>query len=186
MIQELKGPENAPDKSHTYKIVHIASHFNADPAGDNIKSFLLLAGQNTALDQKGQGFHLTLDELRSQNNLQLIFAGVDLLTLSACQTAVTVQTGEGHEIDGLGGVAQEQGAEAVLASLWSVYDESTSKLMTRFYKLWTDPMKMPAKVDALRHAQLDMLGVTYTANGQFRVASDPAVAPTDNLSLIHI
>jgi CHAT domain-containing protein len=180
LIQELKGPENAPDKSHTYKIVHIASHFNADPAGDNIKSFLLLAGQNTALDQKGQGFHLTLDELRSQNNLQLIFAGVDLLTLSACQTAVTVQTGEGHEIDGLGGVAQEQGAEAVLASLWSVYDESTSKLMTRFYKLWTDPMKMPAKVDALRHAQLDMLGVTYTANGQFRVASDPAVAPTDN------
>jgi len=179
LIQELKGPDNAPDKNPPYKIVHIASHFNADPAGDNIKSFLLLAGQNTALDQNGLGFHLTLDELRSQNNLQEIFAGVELLTLSACQTAVTVQTGEGHEIDGLGGVAQDQGAEAVMASLWSVYDESTSKLMARFYKLWTGSKKKLTKVDALRQAQLDMLGVTYTMNGQFRVASDPDVAPTE-------
>jgi CHAT domain-containing protein/tetratricopeptide (TPR) repeat protein len=201
LIEELKKNASAGGSS-PYKIVHIASHFNADPAGDYVKSFLLLAGKNANLDQNGQGFHLTLDELQNDDDLSLIFQGVDLLTLSACQTAVTVEAkrargepsveinamgervevlgakrGEGEEIDGLGEVAQVQGADAVIASLWSVNDQSTSKLMARFYKLWTDPAKKMAKVDALSQAQRDMLGVNYTANGQSRAASDPDVAP---------
>lgn len=157
LISELTGVATSPN-SQPYKIVHIASHFNADPAGDYIKSFLLLAGQNAALDQKGQGFHLTLDDLKNEENLRLIFKNVDLLTLSACQTAVAVQNGDGREIDGLGGVAQEQGADAVMASLWSVDDQSTATLMEDFYKLWTDPAAKLSKAEALRKTQVKMIG----------------------------
>lgn len=160
LIDELKGANSSQHRTQPYKIVHIASHFNADPAGDYLRSFLLLAGQNTALDQNGFGFHLTLDDLANEETLQEIFAGVDLLTLSACETAITVQRGDGHEIDGLGGVAQERGADAVMASLWNVYDSSTAQLMVHFYELWTDPAAKRSKAEALRLAELEMLGET--------------------------
>jgi CHAT domain-containing protein len=168
LINELSG-SGGVQNSAPYKIVHIASHFNADPAGDYIKLFLLLAGQNDALDQKGQGFHLTLDDLKNEENLRLIFKNVDLLTLSACQTAVAVQNGDGREIDGLGGVAQEQGADAVMASLWSVDDQSTATLMKDFYKLWTDPAAKLSKAEALRETQAKMIG-TGNADAPY---SDP-------------
>lgn len=66
-----------------------------------------------------------------------VFEGVrldaDLVALSACQTAL----GEDREGEGLVGLTrafQYAGARAVLASLWSVDDRSTAKLMARFYK----------------------------------------------------
>jgi CHAT domain-containing protein/Tfp pilus assembly protein PilF len=133
-----------------YKVVHIASHFKADPSGDDTKSFLLLAGK----DVGGLGFPLTLHEFASAG---LEMKGVDLLTLSACKTALASKASDGHEIDGLGGVGQQQGAKAVLASLWEVDDQSTGLLMRDFYKLWIDSGGKLGKAEALRQAQLDML-----------------------------
>lgn len=54
-------------------LVHIASHF-AFQAGDESRSFLLL----------GDGTAMTLDEMKKQPKL---FEGVEMLTLSACNTA---------------------------------------------------------------------------------------------------
>ena len=53
--------------------MHIASHFSFQP-GNESASFLLL----------GDGRRLPLAELKNYQNL---FSGVDLLTLSACNTA---------------------------------------------------------------------------------------------------
>ena len=68
----------------------------------------------------------------------------------------------GREVDGLGITAQQKGAKAVLASLWSVADESTAQFMTDFYRQWLGTPGT-TKAGALQKAQLDMLhGAAYT------------------------
>lgn len=122
------------------EILHIASHFNLIPGREN-DSFLLL----------GDGSHLPLSEIRSKRALS--FKGIDLVTLSACQTARG--GGDGSEIEGFGTTAQMSGASAVMASLWPVADEATAQLMADFYdNLIVGGM---SKADALRAAQLSML-----------------------------
>ncbi|HEV7643513.1 MAG TPA: CHAT domain-containing protein [Pyrinomonadaceae bacterium] len=125
-----------------YKVVHIASHFSVRP-GDSTKSFILL----------GDGTALTVDQFK--NSAQLRFDGVELLTLSACQTALVEKDGKGREMEGLGYVAQINGAKAILASLWKVNDESTSRLMTQFYTI-RERDKL-SKAEALQNAQLDLI-----------------------------
>jgi CHAT domain-containing protein len=98
-------------------VIHVASHFRFAP-GDDTRSFLLL----------GDGTHLTVASLRAQTEL---FRGVELLTLSACDTAVGNQ-GDGAEVEAFSVLAQRSGAKAVMASLWSVDDESTRRLMEEF------------------------------------------------------
>jgi CHAT domain-containing protein/Flp pilus assembly protein TadD len=124
-----------------FKLVHIASHFNFEP-GDETKSFLLLGG----------GKILTLWELK---NMSQLFSKVELLTLSACNTA-TGGAGEGKEVEGFAVLTQRQGAEAIIATLWSVADQSTSRLMQDFYRLRERSPKM-SKAEALRQAQLALL-----------------------------
>ena len=127
-----------------YPVVHIASHFRFQP-GDQAQSFLLL----------GDGGHLSLAELKTMPNL---FGGVELLTLSACNTGL----GDGSEVEGFGTLAQRKGAKAVVASLWPVADESTSQLMQEFYRIRESSRGM-TKLEALRQAQLKLLHGDGTA-----------------------
>jgi CHAT domain-containing protein len=82
-------------------VVHIASHFQLQP-GSDLDSFLLL----------GDGTRMTLREL---DNLTNLFEGVELLTLSACNTAVGNAGASGNEIESFGVIAQRQGARAVVS-----------------------------------------------------------------------
>ena len=93
----------------------------------------------------GDGNKLTLEDIRLGD---FGFYDVDLLTLSACQTAVGDQAQNGREIEGLGALAQNQGAGAVLATLWSVADQSTALFMTRFYSI--HEQQSVTKAEALR------------------------------------
>lgn len=120
-----------------YPLVHIASHFQFRP-GNETDSFLLL----------GDGNHLSLAQIKSLPNL---FGGVELLTLSACNTATGGAGADGKEGEGFGVLAQRQGAKAVVASRWPVADESTKELMQKFYQLRESQPGMP-KVEALRQA----------------------------------
>jgi len=76
-------------------------------------SFLLL----------GDGSQMSLAQIKTKLN----FKNVELLTLSACETALGDNSTEHHgaEIEGLGAIAQQAGAKAVLATLWPVADAST-------------------------------------------------------------
>jgi CHAT domain-containing protein len=124
------------------KVLHIASHFRFN--ADNRDSFLLL-GNNGAL---------TLSDF---NGFSL--SGVELLTLSACDTAGILKA-DGREIEGLGMSAQSKGAKAVIATLWSVADRSTSLLMQEFYKQRAQSSvksRSLPKAEALRQAQLSLL-----------------------------
>jgi CHAT domain-containing protein/predicted negative regulator of RcsB-dependent stress response len=122
-------------------LVHISSHFRFRP-GDEANSFLLL----------GDGSVLTVAEMKGQSDL---FQGVELLTLSACDTAAQRPDANGREIDTLAELAQRLGAASVLASLWPVRDRSTAQLMKAFYK--NREGGKATKAEALRKAQLDLL-----------------------------
>jgi CHAT domain-containing protein/Tfp pilus assembly protein PilF len=77
----------------------------------------------------------------------------DLVTLSACETALGEELG-GEGLLGLTRAFHYAGARSVVASLWSVDDDSTAELMTRFYGHLTSGK---SKDDALRAAQLEMI-----------------------------
>ncbi len=75
---------------------------------------------------------------------------VELLTLSACQTAA----GDDWAGLGLASIAIKAGARSALATLWYVNDQVTSELVTTFYRnLRPDT----TKAAALQQAQLEIL-----------------------------
>ena len=103
---------------HSYTVLHVGTHFSLR-SGNAMRSFLVL----------GDGSRLTLDALAG-----LDFTDLDLVTLSACQTAMGGgQTDDGREIEGLSAIVQQRGAKQVVASLWRVEDESTAQLMHGMY-----------------------------------------------------
>jgi CHAT domain-containing protein len=140
------------------EVLHIASHFALQP-GQEDASFLLL----------GDGSHLPLSKLRATKALS--FRGVDLLTLSACQTA---RGGDGSEVEGFGATAQLNGAGAVMASLWPVSDAATPRLMHDFYAGMME--QGLDKAEALRRAQVAMLTGRGAMDGADRTAD--ALAPS--------
>jgi CHAT domain-containing protein/Tfp pilus assembly protein PilF len=77
----------------------------------------------------------------------------ELVVLSACETGLGKELG-GEGLMGLTRAFQYAGARSVLASLWSVGDDSTADLMTRFYGYLKAGK---TKDDALRTAQVDLI-----------------------------
>jgi CHAT domain-containing protein len=119
-----------------YSMVHIASH---GLVGTEAKDSFLLA-----YDDK-----ITMDQLSQLIGMfQFRNTSLDLLTLSACETAV----GDDRAALGLAGVAVKAGARSALASLWFIDDEATSLLVTEFYTQLQDPSI--SKAVALQRAQL--------------------------------
>lgn len=146
------------DITQRYPVVHIASHFEFRP-GTEKDSFLLL----------GDGTPLTLEKFRLGYDL----TGVDVLTLSACETGVGGgRLANGREVEGLAVLAQERGANSVLSTLWPVADESTARLMKAFY--WNLGKGHKNKAEALRSAQLTLLRGAGDALGVRAGKHDPA------------
>jgi CHAT domain-containing protein len=128
----LAGPRD-------FSVLHISTHFSLRP-GNALRSYLLT----------GSGERMTLDRLAA-----IDFSGVQLITLSACQTALGgAVTGDGREVEGLSTLVQKRGVERVVASLWRVEDRSTAVLMKNFYRRLAESPGNDAR--ALRLAQLDL------------------------------
>jgi len=131
---DLRGRRNS--------VVHIATHFDSQP-GVAANSHLLL----------GDGSELSLADIEDQQDL---FDGVDLLTLSACSTAFTNKSEDGREVDSFGTIAQRLGAKGVIASLWSVSDAATARLMETMYRIRQSKPEL-GKSEALRQTQEQMV-----------------------------
>lgn len=127
-------------RNHQYSIVHIASHAR----------FEREARQSFLLTYDGR---LTLDDLeRFVRPGQFRGRPVELITLSACQTAA----GDDRAALGLAGVAVKSGARSALATLWFVNDQSSSELVAEFYRqVRENPGR--SKAEALRAAQGSLL-----------------------------
>jgi CHAT domain-containing protein len=122
-----------------FDVVHIASH--GEFASDVEHSFILTFDTN-----------LTLEHLEQLvRRLQFRDEPLELLTLSACETAV----GDERAALGLAGVAIKAGARSALATLWRVHDEATALLVTEFYRQLQDPSV--SRAVALQRAQLHLL-----------------------------
>lgn len=118
-----------------YTIVHIASHGEFGPSAQ--ETFLLT-----------HDGRITLDQLEAQlGGTAYRDQPVELLTLSACQTAA----GDDRAAMGLAGIAVKAGARSAFATLWSVNDAASSRLVGDFYRnLGQSGMN---KAEALRQSQ---------------------------------
>lgn len=142
VVLDGKFTREALVKGSLPPLVHVASHFCFRP-GDAEGSFLLL----------GDDSKFSLNQMRAYPEL---YAGVDLLVLSACQTAALEPNQVGKEIDSLAELSQRLKAASVLATLWKADDIGASRLMIRFYSLHR-LHKEWSKAELLRRAQLDLL-----------------------------
>ncbi len=122
-----------------YSIVHLASHGQFDQDVNN--TFLLTYDGKLSMDALDQ--YLGISKYRKDP--------VELLTLSACQTAA----GDDRAALGLAGIAIKAGARSALATLWYINDRASSILVSQFYKNLQDASI--SKAMALRQAQLRLL-----------------------------
>ncbi|MBD1998332.1 CHAT domain-containing protein [Leptolyngbya sp. FACHB-541] len=123
-----------------FQIIHLATH--GEFSSDRNKTFI------RALDRR-----IDIDELnRILKTRQAQPGPIELLTLSACQTA----EGDERAALGLAGVAVRAGARSTLASLWSIDDQSSAFLMIEFYRQLVDNPSL-SKSQALRQAQLTLI-----------------------------
>ncbi|MCP4111010.1 MAG: CHAT domain-containing protein, partial [Desulfobacteraceae bacterium] len=111
--------------------------------------------ENTYLqiyDDKGELGKLTMNELEEFISISRFREKkVDLLTLSACETAM----GDERAALGLGGIAVKSGAKSAIATLWSVADDAAPLIITEFFRqLKTSDV---SKAKALQKAQKKIL-----------------------------
>ena len=129
--------------------LHIGTHFVLRP-GNARESWMLM----------GDGGRLSVEGLS-----RILLGNPGLVTLSACETATPAQGANGREIDGLASVVMQQGAAAVLATLWQVDDRATASLMKHFYAALgrqpADPLA--ALAAAQRRGMEDDRGVPHWA-----------------------
>lgn len=99
-------------------IVHLATHAQFSSIADD--TFILFWDKRLNVKQLGNLL---------RNNALISRSPIELLVLSACETAI----GDQRAALGLAGVAVRSGARSTMATLWSVQDESTAKFMGELY-----------------------------------------------------
>lgn len=124
----------------TARFLHFATHGLLDVIRAESSALLLR-------DEDGRPVPLHAGEIA---NLRL---QADLVVLSACESGLGAAS-HGEGILGLTRAFFYAGANAVCASLWSVYDDSTAELMKNFYQKVVDGLQ-PAK--ALQKAQIELM-----------------------------
>ena len=107
------------------KYVHFATHgiLNYTEYNDSYLKFLPSADTSG-----GNNGKLTIDEI-----YKLKIEGCELVTLSACETAVSRQKTKGWKISPANSLLRKR-VKSVIASMWKVDDEATSILMDEFTK----------------------------------------------------
>jgi CHAT domain-containing protein/tetratricopeptide (TPR) repeat protein len=121
-------------------VVHIASHF-----------VFAVAREAASYLQLGDGSRLTMTDI-----VDMRFDGIDLVVLSACDTALVGGYHQGgSEIESLGALVRRQGAHNVVATLWPAADMASATLMRAFYSnRYEGGLALP---EALRRAQMGLL-----------------------------
>jgi CHAT domain-containing protein len=156
----------------TSNIIHLATHA-AFVEGSPDNSFILL----------GNGDRINLREVSEWD-----LPNVTLVVLSACQTALGGNLGNGIEILGFGYQLQRAKVRAAIASLWAVSDGGTQQLMSAFYTAIKTGKVSHA--EALRQAQVALITGNYEAlgeprRGQVAIVTDPISLPISPTKLSH-
>ncbi|MFL6260755.1 MAG: CHAT domain-containing protein [Thermoanaerobaculia bacterium] len=139
---EEKAKSLGPDSG----LIHFACHGLLDERFPLNSALALTLPEHPA---EGQDNGL----LQAWEIFESVHLDADLVTLSACDTALGKEIG-GEGLVGLTRAFQYAGARTVLASLWGVADYSTARFMERFYRYLRDGK---SKDEALRAAQIDQI-----------------------------
>jgi CHAT domain-containing protein len=105
---------------------------------------------------------MTYDEMLTLDGLQALLRAdrgrqpIDMLILSACQTA----EGDDRAPLGMAGSAIKSGARAAMGTLWPVFDEAASRVMSGFYRRLAEGRT--SRIEALREAQLELIAERAT------------------------
>ncbi|MBD2021757.1 CHAT domain-containing protein [Leptolyngbya sp. FACHB-36] len=127
-------------KSLSASVVHLATHGQFGSTAD--ETFVLTYDDRLNVEELSA-------LLRTRETNQQ--GAIELLVLSACKTA----TGDRRAALGIAGVAVRSGARSTLATLWSVDDDATARVMGQFYKALRNTSL--TKAAALKRAQLTLL-----------------------------
>jgi CHAT domain-containing protein len=152
-IYQEASEENFKKNINGYKYVHVATHGFIDNENPKLSNLTFSPPKDSTATQDGVLFS------NETYNLDL---NADLLVLSACQT------GTGKLVRGEGLMALTRGflysgARNIVASLWKVYDEHTSRLMVEMYRQIAAGKTYSA---ALREAKVKMIANEETAAPQ--------------------
>jgi CHAT domain-containing protein len=125
----------------SYSVVHFATHghFSKDPNNTFLLTYDAKNDPNDLLRMNCLEALMNITEFRKKP--------VELLTFSACQTAL----GDERAALGLAGLAVKSGVRSALATLWSVDDTATREIITDFYNALV--IQGLPKAQALRYAQ---------------------------------
>jgi CHAT domain-containing protein len=158
IIQTLPGSKEFIDEAFTidrlkqeltqnsFPIVHLATHGKFGI--DSRDTFLVTGQQIAAAAPPPYNEKLTMNQL--YQILQAVENPLELLTLTACETAV----GSARDALGLAGLSIQAGVKSAIASLWQVDDQSTAELITQFYQNLNQGM---GRAKALQAAQKNWL-----------------------------
>ncbi len=135
-------PVTIEREAHFYTVIHLATHA-AFVVGQPGQSFILF----------NNGHRLTLKEV--QGRWLNLLGKANLIVLSACETGIGGRDGNGEEILGFGYLMEQAGADASVATLWSVDDGGTQILMAKFYEVLLK--QGTSKADALQQAQIALI-----------------------------
>lgn len=129
-------------------ILHLATHgqFSSDP-----NQTFILTGDDWLNPHTLQNRILAKEFTSLLNFEPGTLAPLDLLVLSACQTAL----GDEQASLGLAGLAARSGASSTIGTLWAIDDQVTADLMIDFYKGLIQGGE--TKAAALRRSQLQLL-----------------------------
>jgi CHAT domain-containing protein len=128
-----------------YRFIHFATHAVIDPKNPDLSAIAL-----SRVDERGR----PINGLLTTQDIHRLKLPVDLVVLSACRTGLGKDArGEGLLSLTRGFLAS--GASRVMVTLWSVEDQATAEIMSRFYSrmLGRQPMSPAA---ALRAVQEEM------------------------------
>ena len=155
-LENLKSQRRISD----FQVIHLATHADFK-TGSPSNSFIQLWNEKLPLTE--------LPNLGWDNPI------VELLTLSACRTAL----GDRRSELGFAGLAVQAGVKSALASLWYISDQGTLGLMSEFYE---SLKQAPIKAIALQEAQIDMIqGKTRIENDQL-ITTFGAIPLPENLT----
>jgi CHAT domain-containing protein/Tfp pilus assembly protein PilF len=142
LIGKEATEENLKANAEEYGILHLATHFLIND-GQPLYSKIVLTQDDKA---KEDGYLQTYEVFNMNLN-------ADLVVLSACNTGLgRIRRGEG--VIGISRAFLYAGVPSMMASLWSVDDQSTSIIMKNFYEHLQAGSN---KRQALRLAKIDYL-----------------------------
>ncbi|ERT04965.1 TPR repeat family protein [Lyngbya aestuarii BL J] len=164
-VDEAFSLEAIKPQMNGYNVLHFATHAAFVP-GDPSESFIVF----------GEGENPTLRDVENWS-----LSNVDLVVLSACETGLGGFDNNGEQILGLGYQFQNQGARAVMASLWKVSDGGTQVLMNSFYAAlqqgYTKTEALQIAQNTLITGEVSIVGSQRQADGRIVVVSSETELP---------